>query len=288
MGTYSGFLLLEDLFDNLPEESAALYNEAQSIFDPKVKIVSNDCGTLLGKSVSLDFSCIGFWDLASDGRLTKAQIEYYLSQGQYTRFIRHPAYCIAKGGVCKKCHDAWRISQQACRVGTLAEFPSEVITGEQTHILAPDENAVVIQTDIDEYDRMDVFFNDEFTTAYVVTETEDGKLRVNISGPVAAGDVVFIRLFRNTASPFMSYLSETYAGNLLGAAPLQTGDLPIRVGLLKETLSEAKLNSMAGSLEAYAEYIPGTFQEYATKIRDPLERALFMLALYGVFYDVGV
>lgn len=287
MGTYSGFLLLEDLFDNLPEDSQTLYNESQQLFNPSVKVVEADCSTKLGKKINLDFSAIGLWDLALDARLTSQDIEFYLSQGSYSRYIRHPAYCISKGGVCKKCHDAWMVGSSAS-VGETKKFPTEIITGTQTTILSGGDPAVVIAESPENYTRIQVYYNDLYTTNYVITETEDGLLRVNMNGVTMAGDTLFIRLFMATASPFMTYLSKSYSGNLLGALPIETGDLPLRTSLMKERITGARIDSLQASLEKYAENVPPTYLEYSTKIKDPLERELYILALYGVFYDVGV
>lgn len=288
MGSYSGFLLLEDLFDNLPDISTSLYNEAQQLFSPTVKVVEDNCNTNLGEKITLDFSQIGQWDLALDRRLTREDIEFFLSQGSYSRFVRNPPHCISPGGICSKCYQAVNPGEAVPAVGATVKLRTSLIVATQYVILSASDGSVILNTDGADITRVSVYFNDAYTSNYTMTELSTGELQLTYNGTVSASDTIFIRMFKETSSPYMSYLSATYSGNLLGASYLETGALPARAGLIKERITESRLSSLESALEEFSEFIPSSYMNYIANIKDPLERELYILALYGVFYDVGV
>ncbi len=288
MGTYSGFLLLEDLFDDLPTDCASIYNEAQQLFTPTVSVIEVDCKTNLGESISLDFTQVGQYDLALDRRLAYSDISFFLSQGQYSRFVRNPTHCISEGGICQKCYVAVNPGQDVPLPGSSVKLNSYLVVATQYVIFSTGDNSVILNTDGSDITRISVYFNDVFTKNYTLTVLDDGSFRVTFLGVTMSGDTLFIRMFKDTASPYMSYLSKTYSGNILGASYLETGALPARTALLKERITESRLTSLERSLEPYSEYIPDSYLEYIANIKDPLERELYIIALYGVFYDVGV
>jgi hypothetical protein len=288
MGSYSGFLLLEDLFDNLPDDSMALYNEGNQLFNPTVSVVEDDCGTSLGEKLSIDFTSMGNWDLALDRRLTRSDVEFFLSQGEYTRFVRNPPHCISPGGVCRKCYEAVNPSNPNVQVGSSVTLKSYLVVSTQLVVLSEANNSFVLDTAGSDITRISYYYNDVYSANYTLTELSTGEYQLTMGDTPAAGDTAFVRMFKDTSSPYMSYLSSTYAGSILGSAALVTGALPARASLLKERITESRLQSLANALVAYSKYIPVTYIEYIDKIKDPLERELYILALYGVFYDVGV
>lgn len=288
MGSYSGFLLLEDLFDNLPDISKALYNEAQQLFSPTVTVVEENCNTNLGDRITLDFSQVGQWDLALDRRLTRADIEFFLGQGTYTRFVRNPPHCISPGGICKKCYTAVNVGEAVPVVGSTVKLRTYLVVATQSSTVNEGDRSVILNTDGSDISRVSVYFNDSYTKNYTIEELSTGDLRLTYNGTVTGSDSLFIRMFKDTSSPYMSYLSATYSGNLLGASYLETGALPARASLIKERITDSRLASLETALQEFAEYIPSTYMNYIANIKDPLERELYILALYGVFYDVGV
>lgn len=288
MGSYSGFLLLEDLFDNMPDISTSLYNEAQQLFSPTVKVVEENCNTNLGDKIILDFSQVGQWDLALDRRLTRDDIEFFLSQGSYNRFVRNPPHCISPGGICRKCYKAVNPGEPDPTVGSSVKLNTYLIVATQYALLSQGDGSVILNTDGSDITRVSVYFNDEYTKNYTLSEIGTGELRLTYNGTVQSEDSIFIRMFKDTSSPYMSYLSATYSGNLLGASYLETGALPARTSLIKERITESRLASLEAALGEFAQYIPSTYMNYIANIKDPLERELYILALYGVFYDVGV
>lgn len=288
MGSYSGFLLLEDMLDNLTDDSRLLFNEASQLFNPSVEIVEEDCGTLLGRRVQIDSSAIGLKDLATDEYLTSEDVEFFLSQGLYHRQVRHTAFCTSNGGVCKKCYEATYRNVGSVPVGSRQIATTEITVGTQMFLLQDGGVEVLVSADGEPVSRVDVFLNDVYTEEYEETLPDFDQVRIIFPEVPPNGSKVFVRIYRETSSPFMGYLSKTYSGNLLGAAPMDTGILPIRKGLLKERISEGRLAALEVELENYSQNIPASYLGYLANIKDPLEKELFILSLYGVFYDVGV
>lgn len=287
MGTYSGFLLLEDMFDTLPNTNPTLYNEAQQLFNPMVKVVEEDCNTRLGKRVGTDFTHIGDWDVALDRRLTEDDLKFFLGQGKYNRFVRSPAFCTSVDGICSKCYQSYNPDSPVPAVGTNVRISSAIVVGTNYFIVQKGGYSVSLVAD-DVFNRAVVYVNDVHSSDFTIEYDEEQLPYIKLGSSILVDDRVFVRMLKNTSSPFMSYLSSTYAGDLLGAASLYTGDLPCRPGFLKERISEGKLTDMEYTLREYSSYIPDTYIQYIAKIRDPLERELYILALYGVFNDVEV
>lgn len=288
MGSYSGYLLLEDLLDTLPEYSTALYNESNQLFNPSVLIVEDNCRTLLGRRVQVDYSIVGYVDLATGNRLTPESIDNLLSQGIYYRSVRSAPFCTSEGGVCKKCFEATYPEIGAVKVGSTQRVYSEVVLGTHIGVSTTGVNEFRVYADGEEISRVEVFVADEFTSSYTYRIEDDGAWYVLFTDTIPEGSRVFIRMYKRTSAPFMSYLSHTYSGNLLGATPMGSGILPLRGGLIRERISKGRLRSLETELRSSVSNIPENFLEYLVNIRDPLEKELFIMALYGVFYDVGV
>lgn len=316
--SFSGYLLIEDLFDNFPDTFKPLYNEAQSLFNPTVRIVSDDCRTLLGKRVDLDFTLIGRTELSTDKVLDRDSISTMLAAGTYKVSIRTPSHCTAIGGVCRKCYLATTSGTGSASVGDMKPLKSEVISGFYSFNITRDDLSVIIPLSVDDVDRVEFYYNDDLYTKYTVNTTDDDQISISFERTFRAplrgeaqdfvillegldeiplelekksvtgdGDEISVRAYRNSTSPFVTYLAKTYAGSLLGASPVDSSDLPLRLGLIKERISAPKLAALVDYLEPYSEYIPATYMSYIDSIKDPLERELYVLALYAVYCDVG-
>lgn len=283
MRTYSGYLLIEDLLDDLPDSSATIKRIASGLINPTVKIVEEDCGTLIGKKVSLGFSHIGGLDLALDERLTRGLITSLLEAGDYYRRIRHPAYCSSKGGVCAKC--AFATLMYMPTVGSQVQMFSEIVSGSFSYRGTAITNSFVLDLTEEESDRLEVFVNSTLTNNYEVSVTSDGYMRVYVPDQTGSFDVD-IRAWKRTSSPFISFLSKTYSGSLLGASKMEGYDLPVRAGMLQEYTTDSRILLVEEALQEYSKNIPDGYLDYSTRIRDPLERTLYLICLYGIFNDL--
>ena len=177
------------------------------LFRSTVTIVENDCHTNLGARIDLDFSQVGSWDLALDRRLTRADIEFFLGLGNYYRFIRNPPHCISPGGICRKCHQAVNTVGVSPEVGHQVTLSSSLIVATQSLTLGAGETSFILNTGGAEVTRVDVYFNDSYSSAYTLSFLDSGDLRLDITNTVVTGDALFVRMFQDTYSPYMSYLA---------------------------------------------------------------------------------
>lgn len=283
MRTYSGYLLIEDLLDDISNESPTIYRIAQGLINPTASIVEADCGTLLGKRVSISFSSVGLYDLALGERLTRDRLILLLSQGEYVRRVRHPAYCASLNGVCSKC--AGSVLPEEPAVGSSVQFNSEILSGSFSLQADAATNSFVLDVTEDEVDRVEVFVNSLPYQDFSYSTTSDGYLQVEVGG-VVSGTAVDIKTWKLSSTPYISFLSKTYSGSILGAAKMEGFDLPLRQTLLRQYTSEGRMLLLEESLAEFSEAIPDGYLGYAANIRDPLEKALYLICLYGIFHDL--
>lgn len=121
MRSITNFLLFETIFDSIPNNNSQVYSVASRILDPSFTIVEEDCGTRLGRILSLGDSSVGKVSL-----LTYGSFDYQSSTGQVTETInsgdiltqsqttalltrysqvatRSLSTCTSKGGICRQC-----------------------------------------------------------------------------------------------------------------------------------------------------------------------------------------
>lgn len=91
-----------------------------------------------------------------------------------------------------------------------------------------------------------------------------------------------LRISPPSTLPYFGYLANSYAGSLIGALPLPTDELPINQLLLVSMISDTVLLRMEKELRKFT-FIPELNLDYLSYISDNLEKALYILILYGVF-----
>lgn len=80
---------------------------------------------------------------------------------------------------------------------------------------------------------------------------------------------------------FQRYIANTYSGSLVGVAPVPSGDLPVRSGLWSAVLKHSDMDRMCDKLEKLG--ISQDELDYTRSVKDLLERALIIIAYYGVY-----
>jgi hypothetical protein len=83
-------------------------------------------------------------------------------------------------------------------------------------------------------------------------------------------------------APYLVYLAKTYSGSMLGLKPLPSPLLPIRSLLLKSIIPTNKLQSVVQYTEQVSQ-ISQDYKTYLTTIQDPLEQALFAIAINCIY-----
>lgn len=287
MRTYASFLLFEDLLDNLPAGAPLLTQMAKALISPRVNLVSEDCGTLLGTVEETTFSLEGKVELSTDLPLTRTRIEQILSQGKYKTAIRNLHSCTAPGGICKKCFEA-----------TYSTYTGELVVGQP----------VTVPSSLNY--QSDVIVADGVNTSYSLTQTDDDFYSVIVVhdgqvippseytlgydfiefGPslsMAVNTVYVVHFYIENSEPLLGYIAKTYTGGLLGMTPLPALRTPIRESLYQTLISDSMLLNMASQLKPFRPLIPTTYMDYMERIHDRLEKALFILYLFAVFGNVN-
>lgn len=286
MRSYAGLLVLEDLFDDVPTTDTNLLKLANSIFTPLVNVVEEDCGTTLGKFEILNFETQGLVELATGNSLSKERITFLLSKGVYKVYVRHISTCITDTGVCAKCYSSTYPDLVSPNLDSMVKvlpeylFNAEILTGMTGQL------TYGTTTPILNYDKHYVFKNDIFLIPEVDYTLSEGLLVLskNLTPPIITGEDLVIRFINTTRSPFLVWLANTYSGALLGIKSLVYKNLPIRSLLLSKLLDPNVLILTEEILNKY-KTIPDKYLSYIPSIKDPLEKALYMIALYSIYVN---
>lgn len=83
-------------------------------------------------------------------------------------------------------------------------------------------------------------------------------------------------------SSYYSYLAASYSGSLVGIKPFSKYQLSARHELVSTMLHDSLIDLASEELTQY-KGIPSTYFDYLDSIQDKLERALFILFLFGVY-----
>ena len=89
-----------------------------------------------------------------------------------------------------------------------------------------------------------------------------------------------------TRGPFLSWLADTYAGSMLGMKALPSPKLPLRKRLLSGLVPNSMVE-LLGSQLSNLRGVPAEAISYLDNIKDPLEKALFVIALFSIYLNVN-
>jgi hypothetical protein len=285
MRSYSGTLLLENIFDFVPSTEVEIYNLSLGVFNPNVLIVEIDCKTTLGKFETVNYEAEGLTELATESRLSYDRINELLSAGTYSVATRHSSTCISKGGICKKCYRATYPTRLNVEVNDRVDIEAEYLANSEIVELSPDMLSYSTVTDPASYSRQYVFHKGNLLFDNVDYTISNGKLTLTKLIP-DAGNLV-IRFMRIDRSAFVGWLASSYSGSLLGMKAIPYQLLPMRPLFLASTLLENRLQ-LVSELVKSSPKVPKEYSKYIDQIRDPLEKALFMLAIYSIYYNVSL
>lgn len=285
MRTYSALLLFENLFDSIPTDSPDMVNLSRAILEPNVQIVERDCGTTLGKFETVNFELEGTTELATGLPLSKSRIEYLLSQGIYELATRHTGTCISKDGVCVKCFSGTYPLHKVPSVNDRVDITPLYLVNSEVIAIKQGGTQYSIETDSAMFDTSYLYSDG---VLLIEGEDKDYTLKDNTITlrvvPTKDYTMVLKTLRRNTF-PFIVWLANTYSGSIFGMDPLPAQALPLRTLFLSSLLDENRLQ-LVSEYVAQLDSIPEGYVDFAATVKDPLERGLYLLALYCVYSNV--
>lgn len=287
--TYSNFLLFEDVLDNIPTSSPVMVQAVNMLLNPIVKIVAEDCNTLLGKIVDTSLELEGLTENATGDRLTSTRLKTLLSEGEYKVGVRTLGTCLSHsdGGVCRACYSAQYIGETAPVVGTNLSIPSLLIY--QSDLIATNgyETTYPLSQTSDDWYAVKVINQGEVVPPANYTIGLDS-ITFTTTPPLDPVTGVFVvHFYKQNTDPFQGYVAKTYSGGLLGMQPLPSLSL-----LLRQSLYEAQFSDNFVELivteTSKLKAIPKTYIEFMVKVPSKLEKILLALYLYSIYGNIEV
>lgn len=280
--SYSNLIVLETVLDSIPTSNADVNQLAHTVFNPRVEVTSSDCGTTLGRIVEVNYELAGKVELATGNVISLDRIKELLSQGIYEVATRSLDTCISEDGICQSCYHASRQYLPIPEVGDTVEVLPEYIKAVDYFTTEPGSQTFEISQSPDLYDFAYVYYQGFLVSpvAYSITGTT-----LTFSQPVTHYDQVTVRFAVNTKSPFLSWLADTYSGSLLGLKALPYPPLPIRRKLLASIVPSSVVELLAEKTSEL-KGVPNDVISSYPLIKDPLEKALLILTIYGVYLNI--
>jgi len=283
MRSYAGTLLLQNIFQYTPTTDPNVSSLAQLITNPSVPVTMADCGTTLGTIETLNFQSEGLTDLSTGLVLSETTITNLLEQGIYTIAVRHTNSCIAKGGVCSKCYSATYPTKPVPSVNNVVTITPEYLVNAEIVATIVGATSYATVTNTSTYSNYYVYKNGVLLKPGTDYTLIGNSLTLAVE-PTSVANIV-LRFVTQNYTSFLGWLSSTYSGSLLGLEPLAYNPLPIRSLYLTSLLSQNRLQLVNQSLSKMSQ-IPSEYLAWASQISDLLEQALYMLALYTIYYNV--
>lgn len=271
-------LVFEKLLDNIPDTDKDVYNLAQSIISPTVKVVEAACSTTVGELETVGFRIEGEKELSTNSIISRARIEYLLSQGIYSVSTIHLLSCTSKGGICARCFSADFQDQPVPTVGSTVNVPSKIVAHIEIIEGIAGKNDYLVETDPTAYTAVHVYCAGQLKDPSTYT-ISNGVITVTF--PIIEGDHIVLRFIDLTTTPYMGYLSNTYSGSLLGMKPLVALPTILKPSLLSSLIPEARLELISSKVKTLD--IPTDQLDYIDNIVNPLEKLLYITALYVIY-----
>lgn len=130
--SYAQSMLLENLYKqkSMPDLLPSVKSFTTKILQPSVKIVEDDCHTLIGRNVSADdYSMVGLLALDTDEIIDEQYVIDKYEQDIFAIRVRDTCACTSTAGICRKClHGTYirlNMTAEVPPVGTTVKLPVE-------------------------------------------------------------------------------------------------------------------------------------------------------------------
>ena len=283
MRSYSNFLLFNDFLEYLPDTSGTMVHARDAILSPRVNIVEEDCGTYIGKELTVDFTVEGDIELGTDLPLTKSRIEYLLSIGTYKVKVRSTSSCTSTGGICKRCYlSTFQDADEPAITDKVVIHPEYNLA---TQVLVGDGERTnfTIAKDLADYSKLTVIHNGMETNSgfYFNGQT------IIFDTPPDRDVHYVLKHYKMYSTPLLWYFSRTHSASLFGIKELQSLPLHLREGLYNSIVSNQMIELMMHELKTF-KAIPKQYLDYCGRIHAPLEKVLFILYIYSVYASIAI
>ena len=293
--TYANFILFENVLDTLVHsQDPIVVQYLSNLLNPVVKIVENDCGTLLGESRETSYELEGLVETATGDRLTATRITSILNSGKYYTNLRTLGTCLShtKGGICRKCYSASVPGSYDIAFNIYPPVLGSVVTVQsqmpyQTDIIQGDglKTTFILSQNPDQYYSVYFVNQDHFYDLPSGSSINGNTLTFSSPPPAGNAGRYVIHFYDKSAQPFQGYISQTYSGALLGMKPLRTTALMMRKSIYEDQFSDSSVGLLL-DVVSKIKTIPDTHLEFINRIHPKLEKIIFSLFLYAIFSNV--
>lgn len=262
MKSYANFLLLENLLYNISSTVPSIKALAESIFNPRIAVVEEDCEPNIATRMSINAVLTTPWatpigttrymyeyllDVYGDF-LDPVELSALLAAGEETEvMVRHSGSCNSTGGICRVCLYANMIASTA-------------------NVVDPSTGTVLTRY----YDDPPEF------------ETEVQVPAVGQYGYLAGSLGKVKPFFQPSQRAYFAWVANTYTGSLLGVNAYDNFPLPVKNSTARDLINDNLLSSAAGELSRISN-VPSNYIDYVDKLEDKLEKAMSIIVLYCVY-----
>jgi len=285
--TYSNFLVFEDVLDNMPASSTVLSQALDKLLNPNIKIIEEDCGTLLGEMVDTSLELEGYIEVATGDVLIPARINALLEAGQYKTGVRtlHSCQSYLNGGICQKCYQSSFIGEEVPAVGKTTPISAKLIYQTDTLVGTGYTTEFTLSETSDDYDEIKVLNQGEIVDPddYVV-----GFDTITFYTPPPNDPdegIITVHFYRKNTEPFQGWIAKTYSGGLLGMQPLPTRKPLLRNQLYLTQFSDNFVSLLMKDVQALKS-IPRTYIDFVDRVHDKMERILIAMYLFAIYSNV--
>jgi hypothetical protein len=282
MRNYTNTLLFESALDSITTSNNILYNTAYAFFNPKVKIVEDDCETLLGTSIPLNPKARGYIELETGSPLNTSRVNTLSTAGNTSVRVRSSYSCISAGGICRECLLGSRPRLSGFSVGDYVELPPELLVDYVEGTVVSGDTSCAIPYTSAQYDTVYVYNNGVLLSesSYYISGNSF------VSYTAVLSDTTFaFKFFVKSNVAHYYWLAKTYSGSLLGIKDLVELPLPLKPSLLSTFVNETDIEALRRQLIGNPDVSQEDFVEYIPSIKDSLEKGIFVLILGSIFLN---
>lgn len=283
MRTFSNFLLFEGVLEDQPSDRRTVKQISDMLMNPTVKIVEEDCNTLLGNVVPVSYELIGKTELATDSPFTEDRLTELLGEGKYFVKIRDLHHCTSKEGICRRCYEAQNMVVSAPPVGSYVQLDSYINYQSDYLTTNVGGNTFPLSELEEDYDYVVVLKNG---TALPDDQYYIESQILTLSEDVTVDDDITVHFFKETSEGFLGYMASSYSGGLLGIKPLSYLPTTLRYCLYEKLLDSDIVQIMRDELSTFPN-VPSLFLEYADRCPDLLEKTLLLCYIYSLYANLN-
>lgn len=279
MRNYTNTLLFESALDSIPSTGGLVYSTAFNLFNPRVSVVEEDCDTTLGVPVALDAKWIGSTELETGLRISSSRLITLASSGATQVDIRTLYSCVSKGGVCQACLAAGRPRLAGSSIGSVVQIRPELLVDSADLTLPAGSTSLTLPHSPAEYDVLYVYLDGMLLAPSAYTLVGNA---ITFPTPSGVSQVFGFKFYVISNAAYYNWLANTYSGSLLGIKSLLDLPLPVKASLMRTCVNEIDIESIR-ELLIQSDFAEEDFVQYVPSIKDPLEKAIFVLTLGSIF-----